>query len=161
MKRSIQMPAFILLISLMIFGFHQQTVAQDADVYKKISEMVVAKDFVFVAESLTPMGGQLRVLTSPYEVKVFPDSVLSYLPYFGKSQQVPVANDDNGMIFTSTKFDYDSKTGKKKTWNVTIKFKDQKNTSTFNFTIYDNAEASLNITSMRRDPISFRGHIKM
>ena len=161
MKRLIQLRAIVFFISLLLFGPQQKTFAQQADVYKAVSDKVVKKDFVFVAQSLTPMNGPLRVLTSDYDVKVTADSVTSYLPYFGKAQQAPSTGEDAGIMFTSTKFEYISETGKKKTWNVTIKFKDQRNTNTFSFIIYDNGEASLNVSSMLRDPISFRGHIKL
>ncbi|MFT3912186.1 MAG: DUF4251 domain-containing protein [Ferruginibacter sp.] len=161
MKRSIQISAIVFFICLCLFGMQQKTIAQKADVYKAVSDKIEKKDFVFVAQSLTPLSGPLRVLTSTYDVRVTADSVISYLPYFGKAQQVPSTSEDAGIIFTSTKFDYVSETGKKKSWDVTIKFKDQRNTSTFSFIIYDNGEASLNVTSMLRDPISFRGHIKL
>lgn len=161
MKRSIQLPAIIIFISFILLGWQQKTVAQSKeDIYKTISDKVVKKDFVFVAQSLTPMSGQLRVLTSEYDVKVTADSIVSYLPYFGRAQQAP-STGEAGIMFTSTKFDYASETGKKKTWNVTIKIKDQRNANTFSFVIYDNGEASLNVSSMLRDPISFRGHIKL
>jgi hypothetical protein len=114
-----------------------------------------------MANSLTPMSGRLRILTDPYDVTVKPDTIVSFLPYFGRVDVAPVSSRDGGIMFTSAQFSYTAEKGKKDSWNIEIKFKDQRNASTFNFIIYDNGEASLNVLSPYRDPISFRGEIKL
>jgi hypothetical protein len=138
--------------------------AQKKDDLKKqvIERCISSHNYVFKAQSVLPTGGMpVRQLTSDYDLKVSPDSVISYLPYFGKSYSPPMSTDDAGIMFTSTGFDYTAKEGKKRTWEVEIKFKDQRITQKFNFTIYDNGTAYLQVTGNSRDPISFRGSIKL
>lgn len=161
MKQLLKISTAIFFSALFIFCNIEKTFAQNADTYTIISDKIAKKDFVFVAQSLTPIGGKLRILTSEYDVKITADSITSYLPYFGNAQEAPSSSDDAGIIFTSTEFGYTYEAGKKKSWDVSIKFRDQRNTAQFSFIIYDNGEASLNVTSMLRDPISFRGYIKM
>ena len=161
MKYYLKISTIICSICFFLLGCSQIAMAQKEGDDKKIADKVSSKNFVFVANSVTPMSGRLRILTSPYDVRVNADSVISYLPYFGKSTQAPLSSEDAGIMFTSTSFDYSSEAGKKRSWEVRIKFKDQKNTSHFSFIIYDNGEASLNVTSTFRDPISYRGYIKM
>jgi hypothetical protein len=149
------------LMAALALSCSQGSTAQKTDKYKIVSGKLASKNFIFVANSLTPMQGQLRILTSPYDVRVTPDSVISYLPYFGNAQQAPVSSADAGIIFTSTDFEYNVKDGKKRSFDLEIKFKDQTNTQRFNFIIYDDGSASLNVLSVYRDPISFRGYIKL
>ena len=161
MSPFLKISATVFFISLFLFGNMETSIAQNASTYKMVSEKIVNKDFVFVAQSLTSMGGKLRILTSEYDVKITADSVISYLPYFGIAQQAPTSSDEAGIIFTSTEFGYTYEAGKKKSWDVSIKFRDQKNTTQFSFIIYDDGNASLNVNSLLRDPISFRGYVKM
>ncbi len=159
MKKVIRIAAIAFLFVFSIGCF--SCVAQETDRYKIISDKVANKDFIFSATSLSPMNGKTRTLTDPYEVRVKKDSVISYLPYFGRVQTAPVNPDDAGVNFTSTRFDYKVNAGKKSSWEVNIKFKDQMNTQEFNFTIYDDGSALLNVSSLLRDPISYRGDIKL
>ena len=144
-----------------MLGNIQISLAQNAETYKKVSDRIANKNFVFVAQSLTSQGGKLRILTSEYDVKVSADSIISYLPYFGNADQAPTSSDDAGIFFTSTEFAYNCRTGKKKTWNTEINFRDQRNTTQFSFIIYDDGTALLYVKSLLRDPISFRGYIQL
>ena len=155
--RNIFRLAFTLVLTFFTIVLHAQQQDKAALIEKKIRE----KNFVFMANSLTPMSGRLRILTDPYDVTVKPDSIISFLPYFGRVDIAPVNSRDGGIMFTSTQFSYTSEKGKKDSWNIEIKLKDQRNASTFNFIIYDNGEASLNVLSPYRDAISFRGEIKL
>ncbi|MEO8769848.1 MAG: DUF4251 domain-containing protein, partial [Ferruginibacter sp.] len=141
MKLLLKISARVFFISFFLFGKTERSMAQNATAYKILSEKIANKDFVFVAQSVTSMGGKLRILTSAYDVKISGDSIISYLPYFGNAQQAPATSDEAGIIFTSTEFGYTYETGKKKSWDVTIKFRDQKNTTQFNFIIYDDGNA--------------------
>jgi hypothetical protein len=161
MKKLLKISTIVFFGCFFMFSNIERSFAQNANTYKIISDKIANKDFVFVAQSLTPISGKLRILTSEYDVKVSADSIISYLPYFGNAQQAPTSSDDAGIIFTSTEFAYIYESSKKKSWDVSIKFRDQKNTTQFSFIIYDNGNASLNVTSLFRDPISFRGYIKM
>lgn len=162
MKLPFKIFAIVIFISASLFGYAQTSDAKKTDdKYTIISEKINNKSFVFEATSITPINGPVRILTSPYDVKVYADSVVSFLPYFGNAQQAPVNTADAGIIFTSTGFEYLPEKGKKNTWNLVIKFKDQRSASTFTFIVYDNGDASLNVTSMYRSPVTFRGTIKL
>ncbi|MEO6671616.1 MAG: DUF4251 domain-containing protein [Ferruginibacter sp.] len=161
MKQMLKIATYLFVIIFFVMGNTERCLAQNIITSKTVSEKIANKDFVFVAQSLSPMGGTLRILSSQYEVSVSADSVISYLPYFGNAQQAPSNSADAGIIFTSTEFGYNYEAAKKKSWDVNIKFRDQKNTTQFNFIIYDDGNASLNVNSLLRDPISLRGYIKM
>ncbi len=124
-----------------------------------IKNLVDSQNFVFVAEYVSPMGRGRRNLTSSYEVLVTKDTLISYLPYFGRAYSVPFNSTNIGFDFTSTNFDYQITTRKKSGWDILIKPKDQNDNQQLSFLIFNNGSASLNITSVNRSPISYQGYI--
>jgi len=123
-----------------------------------VQRIINSKQFVFKAQSVLPMAGSTRYLTGDYEVKLLGDSLISYLPYFGRAYSVSYG-DKGGITFTSTKFDYKVKPKKKGGWDFTIETKDVKDTQRFNFIISEDGYTYLQVISNNRQPISFNGYI--
>ena len=124
----------------------------------QVQNLINSKNFVFKAQTMLPMTGGSRQLTSEYDVRVLGDSVVSYLPYFGRAYSVTYG-EPGGLDFTSTKFDYEVNHRKKGGWDVTIKLTDTRDVQQLNFTISENGYATLQVTSNNRQPISFNGYI--
>ena len=153
----------ISVLWLALVSFSQSAGAQTDDKNARkpaIKQMIDSHNFVFVAQSVTPLRGRFRNLTSEYDVKVAGDTMVSYLPYFGRAYSAPLNPSEAGLNFTSTNFSYTVSPHKKNGWDVVIKPKDNSDIQQFRFTIYDNGSASLNVTNISRDPISFNGAIK-
>jgi len=141
-------------IMLSSIGLH----AQDLD-KAQVHDFIQSKEFVFKAQTVMPMSGGSRQLTTEYDVRFLGDSIISYLPYFGRSYTATYGSESGGIDFTSTKFDYKTKARKKGGWDVTVKPQDVKEIQEMNFTISENGSASLRVTSTNRQPISFNGYI--
>jgi hypothetical protein len=120
---------------------------------------VETKNYVFNAEFASPQSGQSRPLTSSYDLTVRPDSIISYLPFFGRAYTAPIGVTDGGIKFTSTKFDYKTQARKKGRWEISIRPKDISDVQQLNLTIFDNGRANLRVTSVNRQPISFTGYV--
>jgi len=139
--------------------------AQNAQTEKQASKNVLIKNlvdsqnFVFVAESVLPARGALRQLTSYYDIAISGDSLVSYLPYFGRAYVVPNDPTNIGFNFTSTKLEYSKTLNKKGRWDILIKPKDYNEVQQLSFQIFNNGSASLRIISLNREPISFQGYV--
>jgi len=160
-KRSMQKPKNIVAKSLFVFSivlFSALTaVSQDLD-KATVQKLVNSKHFAFKAQTVMPMTGGSRQLTTDYDVKLSGDSLVSYLPYFGRAYSVSYG-ERGGIDFTSIKFDYKIKSRKKGGWDITIKPKDAKDIQELNFIISENGRTSLQVTSNNRQPISYYGYI--
>ncbi|MGZ3923274.1 MAG: DUF4251 domain-containing protein [Flavisolibacter sp.] len=132
------------------------SLAQQPD-KEQVKSFVESKEFTFQARTVIPMTGGSRQLTSEYDVRFLGDSVISYLPYFGRAYTGGYGSDNGGIEFTSTKFDYKAKARKKGGWDITIRPKDAKGVEEMDLTISDDGSASLRVTSTNRQPISFYG----
>jgi hypothetical protein len=156
-------PAFYIFLLLFLPALLIQCVSTKKNLEiqpGEASNLINAREFRFVAQSVTPLRGTQRQLTSQYDVTVKKDSLVSYLPYFGRAYQAPMNPSEGGIQFTSTKFSYDVKPGKKNSWNIDIKPEDQQSIQQLSFLIFDNGTATLNVTATQKDPISFYGRIQ-
>jgi hypothetical protein len=158
----------IILIFLLITGAgltiaNAQSSSKDKKAAKEatIKKGVDAKRYTFLANYVLPQRGGGRQLTSEYDLRVTPDSVISFLPYFGRAYfNVPYGGGDGGIKFTSTKFTYERKEKKKGGWEITIIPSDVKNLSRLLLYISPDGYASLSVNSVNRDFITFDGYLK-
>ncbi|MVN93089.1 DUF4251 domain-containing protein [Mucilaginibacter aquatilis] len=179
-----------LIFFTVALGFAFTSEAQDSDSTKKakhvhkdmkaeeVKQLLDSKSFVFKAEYANPLGGPYTTLNgrmfnlSPdgtghiylnynYDVRIKPDSVIAFLPYFGRATMaVPYGtNSDNGVQFTSTKFEYGSKVGKKGNTTITINPKDARYTNRMILDVTTSGRATLQVLSNNKNSISYDGYI--
>ena len=154
-----------LILALLIFSSPFVTFAQSKTEDKKaaklaaIKNMVESQNYVFKAQTVLPMSGPTRQLTTDYDVKITKQSIISYLPYFGRAYSAPMDPTKGGIQFTSKDFDYTLTPGKKDGWSVLIKPKDYRDVQQMTLTISSTGYASVQVTSTNRQPISFNGTV--
>ncbi|HKO82476.1 MAG TPA: DUF4251 domain-containing protein [Chitinophagaceae bacterium] len=134
------------------------TQAQEKDA-AATEQLVESKNYVFKAESVNPPRGRFRQLTSEYDLVVTGDTVIAYLPYFGRAYTAPINPSEGGIKFTSSDFEYKVEKKKKRSWEVFIRPKDSRDVQELYLTIFDNSRATLRVNSVNRESISFNGYI--
>ena len=125
-----------------------------------VEEMINNHSFIFVADRMNPLRGRSYILTSSYDVRVNNDSLVSFLPYFGRAYSAPIDPTNVVTQFTSLNLTYEIKPEKNNQWRVTLTPKDAPSIQELSFTIFDNGNASLSVSSTSRDQIRFDGYIK-
>jgi hypothetical protein len=124
-----------------------------------VKDWLNEKNFVFTPQTATPMRGRSVHLTSYFDFRVSKDTLVSNLPYYGRAYSASINPSENGLNFTSTKFDYNVTPRKKGGWEVSIKPKDANDVREMSFTVFENGSASVYVTSNNRESISFNGSI--
>jgi hypothetical protein len=157
MKTINMLRAAIISTMILSMGFNS-VFAQDKKA--AIKNMVESQQYIFKAQFASPMTGQQRSLTSDYDVTVSKSTVTSYLPYFGRAYAAPIDPSQGGIKFTSTKFQYIQEPGKKDGWDITIIPKDASDVQKLYLHISGNGYATLQVSSINRQPISFNGYIE-
>ena len=147
------------IISLLLMISGVTAMAQDND-EAGIQLAIESKNFIFKAESVTPQRGSTRYLTPEYEIVIKTDTIISYLPYFGRSYSAPIDPSEGGIKFTSSDFEYTIAKKKKKGWEITIKLKDVTDVQNLYFTVFENGNASVRVISNKRESISFNGTVQ-
>ena len=125
----------------------------------QMSERINARKFVFKAQTATPQTGGLVQLNYQYDLKLSGDSLVSYLPYYGRAFVAPINPQDGGLEFTTTDFTYESKKAGDDKWEINIATKALRDNYKLFFTIYTNGQAQLQVTSNNRQPIRFDGEV--
>jgi len=152
------MVAIVLLMMLFFNNLHAQN--KTSDKQAAVRKMIAERNFVFKAQTVQPTAPTVsRQLTSDYDVKVSQDTIVTYLPYFGRTFTAPLDPTKGGIQFTSTKFEYTTSEKKKGGWEITIKPQDTQDARLMTISVSENGYASLQVLSNNRQPISFNGYI--
>ena len=125
-----------------------------------VTNMVTAKNYVFEAQSASPMKGSRRNLSAGYTLEISKDTVISDLPYYGRAYSADYGSSEGGIKFTSTDFEYTIGEMKKGGWEIILKPRDYKKVQQMRLTIFDNGSASLQANFTDKQPISFNGYIE-
>ena len=163
------------LIKLLTIIFAVGTLQAKAQTNKETTaKLMEEQNFVFNAITAIPMADNAlnQVLNSypnsrnnllnlagyQYDVRVTKDSVVAYLPFYGRSFTPSFDPNDAGTKFKSKDFKYSAEK-KKKSWVVTIEPKDVKDHQKLTFNITEKGYASLTVQNVNRQPMAFNGNL--
>lgn len=141
---------------LFLLGLAFTSQAQET---KDIKNVIDSKNYVFTAQSATPIGGRYRQLTSDYDLRIVGDSVVAFLPYFGRAFSAPMDPSRGGIQFTSTDFGYEQTDRRKGGWIISIKPKDVQDVRELTLSVTESGRATLQVLSNSRQSISFNGYV--
>ncbi|MBB1285986.1 DUF4251 domain-containing protein [Flavisolibacter sp. BT320] len=148
---------FFSLFLISVMGFSSSH-AQETDA-TTLKSILQSKNFTFRAQSAWPLQGTVIQLTSGYDVKLFPDSINTFLPYFGRAFTSGYSA-EGGIKFISKKFEYKLKEKQKGGWELTIKPTDTRDVTELTYSIAANGYATLQVLSNNRQAISFYGVVE-
>lgn len=126
---------------------------------KQIALLVDSKEFVFSPKSVTPQGGRdINLNDVSYLVEFRPDSINSYLPFFGRAYSGVGYGGDNGMEFDGKPSVYTiEKT--KKAYLIKVDVRGKHDFYSLMLSVYFEGNAHLVISSNNRSSISYDGDI--
>lgn len=163
MKNKKTMTAILVVtIGLLFSGCGaSQSATEKAQQAQFLSEQIKSFNFEFIATYAYPQNFRPIYLSSPYDVKVSPDTVQAYLPYYGRAFSAPMDPSEGGIKFTSTDFKYEIEKGRKAgNWIIKIITADTNRPFELNFNLWDNGSGSLNVQDRDRQSISFQGSVE-
>jgi hypothetical protein len=127
---------------------------------EEIEQAIAADNWIFTADRALPQRGRSRNLTGQYEVRCSKDTMIAYLPYFGRAYSGPVLETGSPLDFKTTDFSISKEQNDKGRWNITINPKDYREVQSFDFILFNNGSAQLNVQLTSRSSISFNGFVR-
>lgn len=124
-----------------------------------VKERIVSENYKISVNTAFPRRGRNVQLTSPYSVEIRNDSVLSYLPFYGRAYSVPYGG-GNGLIFQAPLTEYIMEMNKKGTAKIKFTTRTPEDKFTFNISIYSNGSAHVHVNMQNRESISFSGEVE-
>lgn len=125
---------------------------------KEVKELIDSKRFTIDVNRAIPMRGRTVNLTSPYSLEMRGDSVISYLPYFGRAYSAPYGGGD-GLRFEKSITDYQASFNKKGTAQIQFRTRSDDDTYTFRMQVFSNGSATINVTPVNKQSITFHGEL--
>ncbi len=148
------MRVFLMQLScLLLFCTALQTADAQLD-EGQVRQKMSAQLYTVRVQTAIPLRGRSIPITSPYDLRVTPDSVIADLPYFGRAFSAPYGSTDNGIKFISTNFSYTSKFRKNR-WEILIQPKDATDIDRVTISIFNNGRSTVRVQSNNRQSISF------
>lgn len=152
------------IISLCIYGLpactstkHPVEVVGASE--QEVKQAIADERWIFIANQAMPQNGRSRILTTRYTIVCKKDTLISALPYFGRAYTAPIGETASPLDFTSANFTLAKNEDKKGRWNITIKPNDNREVQSYNFTLFTNGSAQLNVQMTNRSAISFSGTV--
>ncbi|HUQ67747.1 MAG TPA: DUF4251 domain-containing protein [Flavitalea sp.] len=148
------------MISFLIMSLFSLTATMaQSDKTSSIKDAIESKQYIFKARTVLPSNGSTRQLTSEYDFTVNKDSILAYLPYFGRAYVATIGNTDGGINFTCTEFSYKVTEEKKGGWIIRIKPKNAGDVQLINLNISKKGYGTLHVDCQNRQGISYTGKV--
>lgn len=123
-----------------------------------VKKLLVSENYKIDVRTALPMRGRSIPLSSPYSLEIRNDSVISYLPYFGRAYSIPYGGGD-GLNFKAPLKEYSMEMDKK--GNAMIKFtaRNPEDNYEYRAKVYSNGSASIDVNMTNRQSISFQGDL--
>ncbi|SFG26524.1 DUF4251 domain-containing protein [Prevotella sp. KH2C16] len=138
----------------------EEKAAKEARKRQQLTENLNDRHFTIHVDYMQPMRGPMKRLTSDYELTLHGDTLISYLPYFGRAYNVPYGG-GKGLSFTTLIRDYQVVEGRKDNYLVEIKARNEEDEFVYNIEVFANGNASISVQAHERDAIRFTGAMEL
>ena len=126
---------------------------------KEVETLVNSKEFIFIGTTAFPAGYRSVTLSANSNyVKFHPESIESYMPYYGRTYNAGAYGSDPGLKFEGNPTEYTLKTTKKD-HRINAVIKGSADNYTISLIVNFDSSASLSIISNNRNSISYNGQI--
>jgi len=127
---------------------------------KELRELLDSGNFKIEVDRALPLNGSAVNLTSSYSLEMRGDSVISFLPYFGRAYSVPYGGGD-GLRFSqqvtgkTVEFDH------KGTAQIRFETRTDEDSFTYDIKIFSNGSSTIFVQPVNRQSITFHGDVNI
>lgn len=134
-----------------------QTTELSAAQQQAVMTLAASKHYKINIESMTPLRAVSRIVSTGFSLEVKGDTLITYLPYFGRAYRASSAS-DKGLNFTEHIRSYDIRTMKSGAEAI-IKVRNEEDTYIFRIELRANGHATIGMQAQQRDWVSYEGYI--
>lgn len=136
----------------------QEKAMQKAQLAERIINDLNNRHYQIDVNDATPDGwGRVIHLTSLYSVTVAGDTLISYLPFFGRAYSVPYGG-GSGLNFTGVISQYDETISRKGEHIISMEVVSKEDSYRYIISVFDNGRATVSVTPRQRSHIFFSGN---
>ena len=133
---------------------------REARVAQAVEQALAERHYKVDVQLMLPLRGKAMNVTSEYSLEVNGDTLISYLPYFGRVYNVPYGG-GKGLNFTAPILRYEIQKDRKGRAQILLVTDNKENVVTYRLEIFSNGQATINVLSRDMEQINFRGELEV
>jgi len=134
--------------------------AEAAEHAQKVMTALADRHYKINISHMHPLRGGSRSVSYSFSVEVKGDTLVSYLPYYGRVYWVPYGG-GKGLNFTETISTYEEWEKKNGLRHVEIGLKNEEDTYLYTIEVFGNGSATIDVMARQRDQISYSGEMEV
>lgn len=133
--------------------------AQDRLQGRALQKAIERRSLVFHAQNALPLrGGMIQLNDRGYVLKLMPDSLYAYLPYFGRAYSAPLNPTEGGIHLKTGRYRYQL-SHNKSSWHLALFPSENTTVYRLDLDISSEGYASLQVTPEQRESIGYSGYV--
>ena len=137
----------------------EERAARAAEQAAKVKSALTERNYKISVDRMYPMKGGSKNVSYGYSVEVRNDSLISYLPYFGRAYSVPYGG-GKGLNFSERIGSYEEALLKNGKHHIEIGVTNEEDTYLYTIDVFDNGSSTIAVQSRQRESISYSGKIE-
>ena len=133
---------------------------RDAKVAQAVENVLSERSYTVTISMMYPRRGNSVNVTPDFSLQVKGDTLMSYLPYYGRAYSVPYGG-GKGLNFTAPIQDYRETRGHKGNTLISFVVNNGEDILKYNLDIYANGSTTINVISRNRESISYSGYLQL
>ncbi|MBQ7420880.1 MAG: DUF4251 domain-containing protein [Prevotella sp.] len=127
---------------------------------ERVAQRLEKRDYRIVMRTMIPNRGPSRVLHDDWDITVHGDSLVSYLPYFGRAYNVPYGG-GRGLNFAAPIGSYAVEQLRADMVRIVMDVVTDEDSFQYVLDVFTNGSASLEVFSRNREPVRFNGEMEV
>lgn len=124
-----------------------------------VNQALIDRHYRVDVETMMPRRGGARPVSYGFYLEVRGDTIISYLPYFGRAYSIPYGG-GKGLIFTQKIIEYQEVQNAKKKHVILVKTHNEEDDYQMMLDVYENGDATIRMQARERESISYEGKIE-
>ena len=151
---------FVMAAALAGCATTAERMEREARTAAQVSEALASRHYTINVLMMYPQRGRAVNLTTNYSVEVKGDSLISYLPYFGRAYNVPYGG-GNGMNFIAPITGYQTETDRKGITRVVLTTENEEDRYQYVLEVSSSGDSYVQVQSRQRDFIRYSGRMDL
>ena len=155
-------PIIVILAAFIFIGCasSEQKAAQMAEHAALVKSALNNREYKIAIDRMYPMRGSSRSVSFGYSVEVRNDTLISYLPYFGRAYNVPYGG-GKGLNFSAPIGSYQEYMKRNGQRHIEIGVTNEEDTYLYTIDVFDNGNSSVEVRARERERISYSGNVDL
>ena len=133
---------------------------RDAKKAQAVEKALAERRYKVEISMMNPRRGGSVNVSPDFSLEVKGDTLVSYLPYFGRTYSVPYGG-GKGLNFTAPISEYHTTEGRNGAKLIMMKAVNEEDVYSFRLEIFTNGNTTIDLTARERESISYDGHLEV